>query len=136
MLLDGVPRARLVERPEPSVWPVLEYAGHSADAVGWYCDRIELVLAQPGVHLAPKDWDAATVSAGYRRRSTERVLADARAAGVRFASLCRALDESALARCGLGSDGSPRSVGQLMARAAHEAVHHEQDIVKGLPRHG
>ena len=136
VLFDAAPRVQLVERPEPGVWSALEYAAHTADAVGWYCDRVELVLAAPGVQLAPKDWDLATDTADYSHRSTERVLTDLRAAGARFARMRRGLDKSALARCGVGSDGSARSVEQLVARAVHEAVHHEQDIRQGLARLG
>ena len=72
VLFDSVPRVLLMERPEPGVWSVLEYAAHTADAVGWYCDRVELVLARPVVQLAPKNWDLATDTAGYAHRTTQR----------------------------------------------------------------
>lgn len=119
-------------RPEAGVWSMVEYCAHVGEAVGWYVGRVECVLEEDLPQLAPFDFDAAAEDGQYSQRSIDRVVADVRAACGALAELVRSVSGEQLRRCGLGSDGSPRSVELLLARAEHELVHHELDVRRGL----
>lgn len=56
------------------------------------------------------------------------VAAEVEQSCVEFVSELNELDADELARVGIGSAGSIRSVETLIRRAAHEAVHHADDI--------
>jgi hypothetical protein len=77
------------------------------------------------------DWDAGTRLGGYNRRSADRVRGDAGAACRELAGLARSLRPEQLRWQGMGSDGSPRCVELLLARAGHELAHHELDLRRG-----
>ena len=129
-LLFSVQADLLRQRPAPDVWSPLEYAAHTGEAVLWYAARIRRVLDEEFAQLEPFDWNTAAELGGYHQRSIDTVVADASLACGALAGLARSLSEEQLAREGVGSDGSPRSVEQLLARAGHELAHHELDLLR------
>jgi hypothetical protein len=131
-LLGSADPAALRRRRHPDVWSPLEYSAHVGEAVLWYVGRIRRVLGAERPRLEPFDWDAAALLGGYNRRSADRVCGDAAAACGELAALARSLRPEQLPRQGIGSDGSPRSTGLLLARAGHELAHHELDLRRGL----
>ena len=68
----------------------------------------------------------------YSERSADRVLAALDRACRRLELLASVLGPPELGAWCIGSDGTQRTVGQLLARAVHELVHHEMDIRVGL----
>ena len=127
-VLESTPDERIRARPVPSI----QYAAHVGDALCWYAQRIRRVLDEDFPKLEPFDFDAAADSGEYRRRSIDTVLTDLRAACSVLANIARPVSDRQLIRFGLGSDGSPRSVALLLARAHHELVHHELDLRRGV----
>lgn len=119
-------------RLDPRIWSPIEYAAHLADAVRWYVGRVRCVLDESRPQLSPFDFDAATEIGEYYRRDIDQVVADLRAGCQALGDLAKSVTDDQLGRCGLGSDGSPRSVALLLARAEHELVHHELDLRRGL----
>jgi hypothetical protein len=49
-----------------------------------------------------------------------------------LAAVARSVTEEDLVPTGRGTDGTPRTVRVLIARAAHELAHHELDICPGV----
>ncbi len=131
-LLKSADRHVVQRRPGAEVWSAIEYAAHVGEAVCWYVGRIRRVLKEDLPQLAPFDFDAAAEEGDYHRRSIDEVVADLRTACRALADLARSVSGSQLSRCGLSSDGSPRSVALLLTRAEHELVHHELDLRRGL----
>jgi hypothetical protein len=68
------------------------------------------------------------VDGNYRERSVETVTRDLQRACAVLAEVARSVTEDDLARAGIGSDGTPRTVQALLACAGHELVHHDLDI--------
>lgn len=122
----------LLRRPAPRTWSPLEYAAHVSEAVPWYVARIRKVLRESGAQLTAFDWDLAASEGRYRERGVERVTRDLRRACAALAELARSVTRDDLARAGTGSDGTPRTVQALLARAGHELAHHELDIRRGV----
>lgn len=127
-LLDDVSSDVVRRQPSPQVWSALEYAAHTGETVAWYRHRIERVLTEERPQLLPLDWDKACEQGRYRERPLATVLRaiESNCAGLEIRA--REMEPSQWDRCGIGSDGSPRSAALLVRRAAHEAVHHAQDI--------
>lgn len=122
----------LLRRPNPRTWSPLEYAAHVSEAIPWYVARIQKVLRETDARLTAFDWDLAASEGKYRQRSVETVTTDLRRACAALAELAGSATEDDLARTGTGSDGTPRTVQALLARAGHELAHHELDIRRGL----
>ena len=122
-VLESAANERIRARPVPEIWAPIEYAAHVGEALRWYAQRIRRVLDEDFPKLKPFDFDAAADAGEYRRRSVDMVLTDLRGACRELANIARPVSDLQLGRCGLGSDGSPRSVALLLARAHHEPVH-------------
>jgi hypothetical protein len=122
----------LRRRPVPQTWSPLEYAAHVGEVIPWYVARIHRVLWQTVPQLEAFDWDLAAAEGNYGQRSIETVTTDLqRACGV-LAEIARSIPEEDLERAGTGSDGTPRTLRVLLARAGHELAHHELDIRRGI----
>lgn len=133
-ILSSEPLSAVVRRrPSQAVWSPLEYAAHVSEVLPWYGQRIRLVLDQDSAQLSGKDWDEAALEGRYGQRASAAVAVDLQRACRDFARLARSLRDEDLTRTGLGSDGSARTVDQLLARAGHELAHHQRDIREGIP---
>lgn len=131
--LLGLAEKDLVRRrTNPDTWSPIEYAAHVDEAVRWYVGRIGQVLAKEFQQLAPFDFDAAAQDRQYLHRSVATVVDALRVSCSQLKDIARSTSGSQLKRCGVGSDGSPRDVALLLARAHHELVHHEVDLRRGL----
>jgi hypothetical protein len=125
----------LLRRPDPRTWSPLEYAAHVSEVIPWYVARIRKVLREDGAQLTAFDWDLAASDGKYRQRAVGTVTKDLRRACAELAELARSLTRDDLARAGAGSDGTPRTVQVLLARAGHELAHHELDLRRGIENH-
>jgi hypothetical protein len=131
-LLHATAHEVLMRRPDTRTWSPLEYAAHVSEAIPWYVARIRKVLRETEPRFAGFDWDLAAREGKYRQRGVESVVADVRRACAELAELACSADGDDLARVGTGSDGTPRTVRVLLARAGHELAHHELDIRRGI----
>lgn len=122
----------LLRRPDRQTWSPLEYAVHVSEAIPWYVARIHRLLRETAPQLESFDWDLAASEGQYRRRSVETVMRDLRSACAELAKVAESVTSADLARTGIGSDGTPRTVQALLARAGHELGHHELDIRRGI----
>lgn len=131
LLLDAS-EGSLRRPPRPGAWSPLEYGAHIGEAVEWYHARISRALTHHQPRFLPFDWDAACRERRYNERATPRVIADVERSCASLAADLRVLPPPDWQRFGIGSDGSRRSVAELARRAAHEVVHHSQDMSAGL----
>ncbi|HET9968813.1 MAG TPA: DinB family protein [Streptosporangiaceae bacterium] len=131
-LLASVDEQAQRRHPAPGVWSPLEYAGHCADVMIWYGERIALVLTQDKAQLEPFDWDAQTAKQRYHEAGASEILHRLRRSCDALATRLDSLGTRDWTRTGIGSDGTARSVADLARRAAHEAVHHIEDIRRGI----
>lgn len=122
----GTRRCR--RRPAPGVWSVVEYTAHTRDALLWYGDRIDRVLAEDRPVLAPCDWDRACAERGYAEEDPDAAVAGLAAAAVELAGRLDRLDPGSWDRVGVGSTGAARRLLDLARRAGHEGRHHLDDI--------
>lgn len=127
-VVSGLSDRALRHRPSPSIWSVLEYTAHTRDALAWYAERIELIMAGDRPQLKPFDWDAACLDRRYNAEDPGRATTELETTSAALARRLRELEPEAWARIGIGSDGSQRTVLTLARRAGHEPVHHLHDV--------
>lgn len=135
-LLPGDTTPALRTRPELGTWSPLEYLAHTGDAIDWYADRVQRVLAEHRPVLEPFDWDAHTAGQRYHERRLADVLDGVERGCARLTAVLGEIAADDWRRAGVGSTGPPRTVADLVHRAAHEARHHLRDIRVGggVPR--
>lgn len=126
--LGSVDSAAVRHRLAPWEWSMLEYGAHLGEVIGWYLCRVRQVLDEERPQLRPIDWTIEAELGEYRRRSVQRVCTEVADACRSLIEMVDYLDNDQLQREGIGSDGSPRTIGVLLARADHEIVHHERDL--------
>ncbi|MFG1814944.1 DinB family protein [Kribbella sp. NPDC049174] len=123
-------------RPAAEEWPPLEYMAHTADAIAWHAERINRVLTENRPTLDPFGWDAHTATHRYDERRLTDVLTTIRGTCTSLTAVLKTLPAPAWQQEGTASNGSPRTITHLAARAAHEAQHHLRDIAQGLQAPG
>lgn len=131
-MLAGADAQTQRRRPASGGWSPLEYAGHCADVMTWYGERISRLLTEDTPQLRPFDWDAHTQHRDYRGGRTEEILDQLSRSCTDFVTMLSGIGPDDWNRMGTGSDGTTRTVADLARRAAHEAVHHTLDIRAGL----
>jgi DinB superfamily len=131
-VLHATPLDLLLRRPDQRTWSPLEYAAHVGEVIPWYVARVRRVLREAEPRLAAFDWDRAASEGQYRQRGVGTVVRDLRQACTTLAEVAGSVSGDDLTRAGTGSDGTPRTVRTLLARAGHELAHHELDIRRGL----
>jgi hypothetical protein len=131
-VLHGNALDTLLRRPDPRTWSPLEYVAHVSEVIPWYVARVHTVLRDSATQLEAFDWDLAASAGQYRQRDVEAVASDLEQACSALAQVARSVTGDDLARVGTGSDGTPRTVATLLARAGHELAHHELDIRHGV----
>ncbi|HUQ40052.1 MAG TPA: DinB family protein [Acidimicrobiales bacterium] len=131
---DGA--AILRRRPAPGVWSALEYAAHTRDAIGFYRDRINLVLDTDRPQLATEDFAAVTEARRYHDEDPANTADGIEMVCVALNDRLSRLDAEQWDRVGIGSaDGGEdrdRTVRVLAVRALHEGHHHLLDIGRVL----
>lgn len=129
-----------LERPEPTRWSMLEYAGHVRDVVLNLRDRIILGAVEDNPVPKPMHGDA-RVDLGLYAADTPDVVADELAIGADlFARTFAALSTEQLARPIFYGwpVAATRTLLWVGAQCVHEAEHHLADVVEdrtllGLP---
>jgi hypothetical protein len=125
----------LRRRPEPEVWSALEYAAHTRDALAFYVERIERVLAEDRPTLTKVGWSTQAEARGWNDEEPATVAGSFATAAEGLAALLEGLDdEQAWLRVGLSSEdtGEERTIRTLAERAVHEGHHHLLDIGRSL----
>ena len=127
-LLPGVPVDVLRRRLHPEEWSALEYAGHIRDVLYTFAVRIHrgVVEDRPALDPMYADWRAERFA--YNSAVVADVVSGLRSAADGFVAEVRAVPEDAWERMVTRRTSEPRTVRWLVRQAAHEAIHHRDDI--------
>ncbi len=127
-LLPQVPEAVLRRRLRAGEWSALEYAGHVRDVLQTFTVRVHRGVVEERPVLEPmySDWRAERF--GYNGAVVAEVVTGMRAAADGFVAEVAAVPDDAWDRLVTRLPTEPRTVRWLVRQAAHEAVHHRDDI--------
>lgn len=133
-LLRGVPRGRLVRRPEPAKWCVAEIVAHLAETelVGGY--RIRTILGAPGTPIQAFDQDKWAVAGKYSKRPPKDSLALFRALREANLSLLKSLNPEQWEHFGIHSERGEESVETIVEMFAGHDINHLSQIEKILAK--
>lgn len=116
-------------RPAPDVWSPSAYVWHLADAFRVWAERLHAIAADGQARLAGFDPDElAAVRAYDAQPQSAGLWTLSRAVG----DLDAALEEVDAATTFSHPEWGPGDVGDVLRWLAHEAVHHELDVSRGL----
>jgi len=119
-------------RPAPEVWSAIEYAAHTRDVLGLHAFGVEQALTAdeptyPGIDAGLADAAAATYGDADPDAVSEQIEEQAR----RLAQLADDATPLAWSR-GLTIGDERSDVRRLLEHALHDALHHVDDVERGL----
>ncbi len=127
-LLPEVPVDVLRRRLHRGEWSALEYAGHIRDVLFTFAVRIHrgVVEDRPALDPMYADWRAERFA--YNAAVVSEVVSGLRSAADGFVAEVRAVPDDAWDRVVTRRVSEPRTVRWLVRQAAHETIHHRDDI--------
>lgn len=121
-------------RPRPQTWSALEYSCHVRDVLRVQRDRVRSALVEDRPTFPLLRRDELAVENGYNEQEIEHVLAELEQAADAFATTLESLDAPSWRRRAIYSwpCRAERDMAWIARHTAHEALHHLDDITRGL----
>jgi S-DNA-T family DNA segregation ATPase FtsK/SpoIIIE len=121
-------------RPAPEVWSALEYAAHTRDIVALHRFGVDEALTKDEPAFPPVDPGLADAVAGaYADADPDAVLDELDAQSTGLARLATGAGPGAGTR-GLTIGDDRSDVRRLLEHALHDALHHLDDVERGLAK--
>jgi hypothetical protein len=127
-LIGDVPRAVLLERPEPGRWSINDILAHLADGeivVGY---RLRAVLGAPGSPIIAFDQDRWETAGHYDRRDSHMSARQFRAVRDANLALLTLLDAAQWTHAGVHSERGEESIEHMVRMAAGHDINHVRQI--------
>lgn len=121
-------------RPAPGTWSALEYACHVRDVLQVQGERVHLALVEDTPTFTPMGREERPVTLRYNEQDLRAVLTDLGAAAEQLAATYAALDDERLLRTAVYNwpETSLRTIAWIGRHTVHEALHHRDDIDRGI----
>jgi hypothetical protein len=116
------------ERPQPTVWSVLEYGCHVRDVFTLYAERLQLMLDSDDPMFANWNQDDTALAERYWAQDPATVAREVGSAGSLVAAAFDAVSDEQWQHSGRRSDGAVFSVDTFGRYFVHDLVHHVHDI--------
>jgi hypothetical protein len=129
--LQHLPVDVLRRRPAARVWSALEYACHVRDVYDVYDTRVRRTLTEHEPMLEPMRNDERAERHAYNQQPLAAVLLELERNADRFAALTSEISEPQWSRSAVRLPRERRTVLWMVRQAAHEGLHHFQDIGVG-----
>ena len=128
-LRQGQPRSRMVRRPGPGRWSVVEILAHLADCelVAGY--RIRSILGAPGTSLAAFDQDKWAESGNYSTRDPKQSLELFSVLRKGNLALVRSLKAAQWKLHGVHAERGPETIGEIVQLYAGHDLNHLNQIM-------
>jgi hypothetical protein len=126
--IAAIDEAALRRRPDASTWSALEYLCHVRDVFEVYQSRVALTLAETDPELAPMRNRERAERQRYSEQEPSEVIEGLEHNVAAYLSLVAAITPDQLMRS-CSRLGERRDATWLLRQAAHEGIHHLDDIV-------
>ncbi len=126
--VGALSRSDARERPEPSVWSVLEYGAHVRDVHLVFGTRLVSMLEHDDPLFESWDQDAAAVADRYDLQSPAVVASELVAVADALADAFDGVEGEQWDRPGRRSNGSVFTVSTLGQYFLHDVIHHLHDV--------
>ena len=129
-LVQGLPIARLRQRPAPGKWSAVEILAHMADVeivVGW---RVRQILGAPGTPIQAYDQDSWAAAGHYEQRDPQKSLQLIRALREANLALLESLSPEQWKQYGLHAERGEESIERIARMLAGHDINHLQQLEK------
>lgn len=116
------------ERPQPTVWSVLEYGCHVRDVHRIFGQRVHLMLDEDEPRFPNWDQDETAIADDYPSQDPATVGAELVEAADAVADTYTTVAGAQWDRRGLRSNGSQFTVASIAVYHLHDIVHHAYDV--------
>lgn len=124
----ALPEPAVRTRPVPDTWSALEYVCHLRDVYMTSTIRLHRVRTEDRPTFEPMLNELRARRFGYHTLDLDAVLRELTAAAAGFRYEAGRMPEPGWPRTGVRRPGEERTARWLVRHAAHEGVHHVQDI--------
>ena len=133
-LIEGVPKKKLMTRPEPGKWSVGEILAHLADTelVGGF--RMRLILGENGATIQAFDQDEWAEKLNYRKRDPQKSLKTFRALRGNNLSLLTSLPAPMWENFGMHTERGKETVTRIVEMFAGHDINHLTQIERIVAR--
>jgi hypothetical protein len=128
LLCSDLGDATLRERPAAGSWSILEYLYHIRDVYSAYTIRLHLARTEESPILEPLLNDVRAERLGYNALDARPALGEIRWGVSGLCDEVSAFGPGELARTVRRGQGEIRTALWLVRQAAHEGIHHREDI--------
>ncbi|MGA7161405.1 MAG: DinB family protein [Bacteroidota bacterium] len=135
-LIKGIPKKKLMTRPEPAKWSVAEILAHLADTelVGGF--RLRLTLGFNGTPIQAFDQNAWAEKFNYRKRDPHKSLEIFRVLRENNLALLKSIPKPMWNNYGVHSERGIETVTRLTEMYAGHDINHTRQIEKIVKRKG
>jgi uncharacterized damage-inducible protein DinB len=136
-LVKGLDKRRLLKRPAPGKWSVVEILAHLADTemvMGW---RIRSILGDSGTPVQAYDQDVWATTFNYRRRNPKVSLETFRVLRESNLALLKSVPKSLWGNYGMHQERGKETIAHLVRLVAGHDLNHlgqVESIVKNKPK--
>ena len=131
-LIKGVPRKKLISRPEPAKWSVAEILAHLTDTELVSGFRIRLTLGMNGTPIQGFDQDAWAEKFNYRKRDPRKSLEVFRVLRENNLTLLKSIPKLLWENYGMHSERGAETVTLITEMVAGHDINHMTQIEKIL----
>ena len=132
LLVQGLDDSVLQRRPAPDVWSAVEYAEHSADITRIIGFGLAALLEQDGVDFGPQPADAPGLSGDPSTTPMTAALDELEPQMSDFGAVAAQIAADANGARHLVLHGDTYRADWLVRHCLHDALHHLQDVGRGL----
>jgi DinB superfamily len=131
-LIEGVPTAKLRQRPAPDTWSVNEILAHLSETeiVGGF--RMRLILGSPGTPVTAFDQDAWVASGHYEKRDPRKSLELFRVMREANLALLKSLTPEQWQHYGMHAERGKETIEHVVRMFAGHDLNHLQQIERIL----
>jgi DinB superfamily len=133
-LIEGVPAARLRQRPAPDKWSVSEILAHLADGEIVGAFRLRLILGAPGSPIVAYDQDAWVTSGHYDTRDPRKSVDQFRVLREANLALLESITPDQWKQYGVHSERGTESIEHIVRMFAGHDLNHLRQIESILAR--
>lgn len=133
-LIKGVPKKKLMTRPEPGKWSIAEILAHLADTELVAAFRIRLILGENGATIQAFDQDVWAEKLNYRKRDLKKSLEVFRVLRENNLSLLKSLPKPMWDNFGMHTERGKETVTRITEMFAGHDLNHLTQIERMVAR--
>ena len=133
-LIKGVPKKKLMTRPEPGKWSIAEILAHLADTELVAGFRIRLILGENGATIQAFDQDVWAEKLNYRKRDPKKSLEVFRVLRENNLTLLKSLPKPMWNNFGMHTERGKETVARIIEMFAGHDINHLTQIERIVAR--